>query len=191
MSIKDENAGQRPSCEDAPTEDNGWTGQLSTHTGFIFQVRPANSADEAALDAFFKHVTADDLRFRFLAALDEVSDDQLALMTNVDHRRTENFLAYDMGVSDVIATAMLAADDDGKEAEVAISVRSDYKHRGIGWSLLEHVARFAAAKGVARLQSIQSREDHEAIELEREMGFTATPYPGDSTLVLLEKELQP
>ena len=191
MSIEDENAGQRPNREGAPTKDNGWTGQLSTHTGFIFQVRPAYPADEAALDEFFKHVTADDLRFRFLAALDEVSDDQLALMTSVDHRRTENFLAYDVGVGDVIATAMLAADDDGKEAEVAISVRSDYKHRGIGWSLLELVARFAAAKGVARLRSIQSREDHEAIELEREMGFTATSYPGDATLVLLEKELRP
>ena len=57
----------------------------------------------------------------------------------VDHDRTEDFLAFDGDT--LIATAMLAADPEMERAEVAISIRADYKHRGIGWALLDHVAR--------------------------------------------------
>ena len=74
-------------------------------------------------------------------------------------------------------------------AEVAISVRADYKHKGVAWELLHHVAHFAAAKGIKSLQSIESRENHEAIELELKQGFVATAYPDDPTLLLISKDL--
>jgi GNAT superfamily N-acetyltransferase len=166
-----------------------WGPSITTRSGFTFRIRSASPSDEAALDDFFHHVTPEDLRYRFLTALDEVSDEQLELMTRIDHRRTENFLAFEINREDIIATAMLAADPRLENAEVAISVRSDYKHRGISWKLLEHVTEFARKRGISRLQSIQSRADYEAIQLEREMGFSVEGYPGDSTLVLLQKEL--
>ena len=59
----------------------------------------------------------------------------------------------------------------------------------MSWKLLEHVARFAEAAGVKTLQSIESYANHAAIELECDMGFTARPYPGDATLVLVERKL--
>jgi acetyltransferase len=73
--------------------------------------------------------------------------------------------------------------------EVAISIDSRFKARGIGWALLAHVTRYAKAHGLKRLQSIESRENHAAIDLEREMGFTRKPYPDDPTLVLVEAQL--
>ena len=162
--------------------------ELRTRSGFRFEVRPASPDDEPALADFFHHVSPDDLRFRFLSALDEVPHAQLALLTRVDHERTENYLAFDGET--MVATAMLAADASLETSEVAISVRADYKGRGIGWTLLEHVARAARAKGIKKLQSIESCDNHAAIELEREMGFTARPYPGDATLILVESDLQ-
>ena len=71
-----------------------WSRELITRTGFKFNVRPAQPSDEAALAAFFTHVTPDDLRFRFLTGLKTVSHDRLAAMTTIDHRQTENFLAF-------------------------------------------------------------------------------------------------
>jgi len=76
------------------------------------------------------------------------------------------------------------------KAEVAISVRAGDKHKGIAWELLRHVVRYAQARGVTTLESIESRENHEAIELEREQGFVAAPYPEDPTLILIRKDLQ-
>lgn len=161
--------------------------ELTTWNGFTFRVRPVCSADAPALDELFRGVSLDDRRFRFLSGIQQISHDFLQRLTEVDHERTEDFLAFD-GDS-LIATAMLAADPEQERAEVAISIRADYKHRGVGWALLDHVAGHARARGIELLESIECRDNVEAISLEKEMGFTATAYPGDSTLVLLQKKL--
>jgi acetyltransferase len=163
--------------------------ELTTHSGFSFQVRSADESDEAVLAEFFTHVTPDDLRFRFLSAIQKVGHVQLALLTQVDHRRVENFLAFDMVTGCLLASAMLAIEDDLEHAEVAIVIRSDFKNRGIGWTLLEHAGERAAAIGVKTLQAIESQDNRSAIRVERDMGFTSRPYPGDATLCLLEKSL--
>jgi len=182
-------AGEPANPTRAGTADD-WRCDLVTHTGLVLHVRPASPRDEAPLAEFFRHVTAEDLRFRFLGGVREVSHDRLMAMTRVDHKATENFLAFADGGNEVVATAMVACDASMTKAEVAISVRADYKHKGVAWELLRHVARFAAAMGVEVLESIESRENHEAIELEREQGFVATTFEDDPTLMLIRKELR-
>ncbi len=180
-------AGRARMPREAAAADN-WSVDLATRTGLVLHVRPVRPDDEAALADFFAHVTPQDLRFRFLGGVREVSHERLVAMTQVDHRLTENFLALVDGKT-IAATAMLAREPSQDRAEVAISVRADYKHRGVAWELLRHVVRYAQAKGVTVLESLESRENHEAIELEREQGFVAATYPDDPTLVLIRKEL--
>ena len=60
---------------------------------------------------------------------------------------------------------------------------------GFRWTLLDHVARYARDKGIKLIESIESRDNVEAIALEKEMGFSATAYPEDATLVLVQKRL--
>ncbi|MCC6205277.1 MAG: GNAT family N-acetyltransferase [Hyphomicrobiales bacterium] len=168
---------------------NDWSYDVITRAGINMHVRPVRPQDEPALAEFFHHVSPEDLRFRFLAGVRELSHDRLAAMTNVDHQRSENFLAFAEDGETIIATAMLACDDTLERGEVAISVRADFKHKGVAWELLRHVARFAEAKGVKVLESIENRENHEAIELEREQGFVAESFPDDASLVLIRKRL--
>ncbi|WP_337658775.1 GNAT family N-acetyltransferase [Sphingorhabdus sp. Alg231-15] len=162
---------------------------MTTRTGFEFHVRPVAPSDEEALAEFFNHVTRDDLRFRFLSPIPEVGKELLSYLINVDHDHKEDFLALDIDDKTIIASAMIGANEDKSVAEVAIVVRSDYKHRGMSWTFLEYVISEARRSGIKKLQSIESRENHAAIELEREMGFTAKSYPGDATLMLLEFDL--
>lgn len=173
--------------ERQPSPSSNWSGELTTRSGFRFQVRPACPSDESALGEFFRHVSRDDMRFRFLSAVREVGPERLAEMTQVDHDRTEDFLALD-GTT-VIASAMLAVSPDRERGEVAIAIREDLKGRGIGWTLLEHVARYAQARGIKTIESIESRENHAAINLEREMGFVSTACPDDPTLAILQRKL--
>lgn len=170
--------------------DHGETTAVETRSGLVFHVRAARTDDEAALAEFFRHVAPDDLRFRFLGGIREVSHDRLVDMLRVDHGRTESFLAFPPEGTPIIGTAMLVCEDGFGRAEVAISVRSDYKHKGVGWELLRHVSVHAQAMGVKVLESLESRQNHEAIELERQQGFTASPYPDDPTLVLIRKSLK-
>lgn len=168
-----------------------WSRNLTTRGGLDVHLRPATPDDEAALGAFFAGVTREDMRFRFLTAIKTVDHDRLVSMTAVDHRQTENFLAFATGQPEIIATAMLACTDDMQKGEVAIAILPEHKNKGLSWALLEHVAHFAEAKGVKTLESIESRDHHAAIEMEREMGFIATSYPGDASLVLVQRTLAP
>jgi len=162
---------------------------LTTRSGFEFHVRPVEPADKDALADFFGHVSRDDLRFRFLSPIREVGDSLLEDLVNVDHDHKEDYIALDIDDKTIIASAMIGANEDKSEAEVAIVVRSDYKHRGMSWTFLEYVIDEARRSGIKKLQSIESRAHHAAITLEKEMGFSARSYPGDPSLMLLEFDL--
>lgn len=164
--------------------------ELQTRTGVHFIVRPAKAGDEPLLAEFFTHVTKEDLRFRYFVGMSDVSKERIAELTAIDHVRVENYLAFGHGGVPLIATAMLACDPKFERAEVAITIREDFKSLGIGWELLSHLAKVAQAKGVRVLESIEQRDNHAAIELERHMGFTAKPDPDDATLIIVRKNLK-
>ncbi|WP_027055432.1 GNAT family N-acetyltransferase [Mesorhizobium erdmanii] len=160
---------------------------LTTHTGFCFEVRTARPEDEPALAEFFTHVTPEDLRFRFLGAVREVSHERLVAMTRSDDAHIHNFLAFAPGGM-LIAVATLASDPADRRGEVAVCIRDDRKHLGVSWELLGHIARYADDHGLESIESIENRENRAAIELEREMGFTVTADPDDATLVLVRRK---
>ncbi len=129
-----------------------WTADLMTRTGLKIHVRPVRTEDEPMLAEFFTHVTKEDLSFRYLTGLNEVGKERIAALTDVDHVRTENYLAFGESGDPLIATAMLACDPAFERGEVAISIRADYKNRGVGWELLGFLSRVAQAKGVKVLE---------------------------------------
>lgn len=174
-----------------PPEIKAWSADLTTRNGYVFRVRPAAPSDETELGTLFQHVDVDDLRFRFLSAIHKVGHDQLKALVTVDHEHVENFLAFDIASGRMIATAMLAADETLSCAEVALAIRSDYKRLGISWTLLDHVAAFAQAKGIRTLESIESRDNHQAINLERARGWIASACPGDPASMILRMTLAP
>jgi GNAT superfamily N-acetyltransferase len=150
---------------------------LKTRTGFEFSVRSVDPFDEPALARLFSHLAEDDMRFRFLSAMKTPGHETLKNLVDVDHDRKEDYLAIAPDGKTIIASAVVAA------------MHRDFKRKGVGWTFLEYVAAQEKAKGVRTLQSIETRENHEAIELERQMGFKATSYPGDASLILLELDL--
>lgn len=161
---------------------------LITRTGFEFAVRPVVPFDEPALATLFNHVDKDDIRFRFLSPR-KPGHEMFQELIDVDHDRKESYLAIAPDGRTIIANAMVAADTANECAEVAIAMHRDYKGKGVGWTLLKYIVEQEQRKGVKKLRSIESRENHEAIELEREMGFKASGYPDDGSLILLEFDL--
>lgn len=163
-----------------------WAADLVTRSGLKIHVRPVRPDDEDALTQFFHHVSPEDLRFRFLTAAREVGRRQIVAMTQVDYRRTMNFLAFAEDGT-LIASAMLASDPDHVRAELAISIHAGFRNRGVSWTLVEHVMRYAASEGIETVESIESRENHAALALEREAGFMVVPTPGSSTEVTVRR----
>lgn len=162
---------------------------LATRSGLVLKLRPVSTADAGIIAGLFGRLSPADLRFRFLSGQSHVSHDQLAMMIAVDHRHTEHLLAFDSESGELVGSLMLVADEHMETAEVAIAVAPEFKGRGIGWTLLKHAADLARERGVRHLRSIESRANHQAIEVERALGFHASDYDGDATLVLVEAEL--
>ena len=160
---------------------------LTTRSGVTILVRPATPDDEAALSAFFDAVSEDDRRFRFFSAVHHVSHEQLDPLIHAAHKKSESFLAFDSASNELIASAMLACDAALDTGEIAVSVRNDYRGRGVGWAMLDFLGKDAEARGLRRVIAIENRANHAAIELEREKGFTPEPFEGDHDLIILSK----
>ncbi len=161
---------------------------LVTRSGVRLQVRPADQADETALAAFFDKVTPEDLRFRFLSTVrtpDHAA--RVAMLRSGEH--VENLVAWGED-GDIIATAVLAGDDDHDRAEAAIILRADLKGRGIGWTLLDHLVARAREQGYAVVESIEERTNHGALQVENDMGFTLSPIEDDVALLRVSKQLR-
>ena len=60
----------------------------------------------------------------------------------------------------------------------------------MGWALLDVLAEAARHRGLRRVISLEDRDNHAAIELEREKGFVPHGVDGDPHMVLLEKLLR-
>lgn len=166
-----------------------WSAQLKTKGSLELNVRPASPADEQALISFLEQASPEDLRFRFLSAVGRPGHALTQTLLAVDHERTENLLAFDARDGRLVATAMIAADDNMEDAEVAVMVRQDLKGRGAGWSMLAHSCDYARQRGYKRIHSVELGDNRSAIALEKEMGFVASPCPGDATLTMLSKSL--
>lgn len=167
-----------------------WSAQLETRAGLKLNIRPASQDDEQELIRFLSQASPQDLRFRFLSSVGKVGHQLAHPLLDVDHERTENLLAFDARDGSLAATAMVAADDRMEDAEVAIMVRPDLKGQGAGWSMLAHSCDYAKARGYRKVHSVELGDNRSAIELEKEMGFVASPCPGAPTLTLLSKTLE-
>ena len=161
---------------------------LVTRSGLKLSVRPAAAEDGPILQDLFHHVSQEDLRFRFLSGLNEIGPQQLQALIPLSDGNVASFRAFGEGGTPV-ASGLLAWDKAHGRGEVAISVHADYRNHGIGWTLLSFIADEAEAHGLKSIESIESRANVAAIELERDMGFSAAEYPGDSTLTLVSKPL--
>ena len=163
---------------------------LVTRSGVTLHVRPAHPGDEPALADFFLQVTPEDLYHRFLTGLNRVDETRLARITQDDDPNSVSVVALEEPTGKIVATATLTIDPHGDMAEFALCTRADKKHRGVSWALLDHIVSYAQALGIGEIRSIQSWDDVDALQLEREMGFDVHPCPQDSTLTIAEMELQ-
>lgn len=162
---------------------------LLTRSGLNLRVRPVTLDDGPLLARFFARLSPEDMRFRFLDSRRAPSAAELGALLEVDHRRSEHMLAFDTCTGELVASVMLIADPGMDEAEVAIAVASDMKGRGIGCALLRHACELASSHGLKKLRCLESRSNHDALEVERTLGFHAGATEQEPGLIMLEAEV--
>lgn len=164
------------------------TETLVTRTGFRFFLRPVTWRDEDALFALFRQVSSEDRRFRFLSGERETSEQRFVQLLSDPDARAASFLVFDEK-REAIAAATLKGDRAAEHCEVAIMIRDASKGRGIGWTLLDYLVGYAANAGYTTITSIEDRENHDSLALQRQMGFVTEPIPDEPTLVRVRRRL--
>jgi GNAT superfamily N-acetyltransferase len=165
-----------------------WSAQLTTEAGMKLDIRSASPDDQQQVLDFLNSLEAQDLRFRFLGAVNP-SEALARMLTLVDHINAENLLAFDANDGRLAATAMVVAEPSPGCAEIAVVIRSDLRHRGIGRALLRHACDFARARGFRRVDCVELSDNRDFVVVEQEFGFQSRTDPGDTTLTILSKKL--
>jgi acetyltransferase len=73
----------------------------------------------------------------------------------------------------------LIADPDNERAEYAVTVRSDWTGRGLGWLLMEHIIAYARKRGVSEIFGDVLAENASMLRICRELGFALEPLADD------------
>src|SRR3954452_19816945 len=129
-----------------------------TRLARVAAIRPIEPADAELLRTFYGELSGRSRRLRFLVPTDEISDEDLAYLIDVDHRRHEAVVALDgermVGLASYVRTP--GAPDS---AEVAVVVVDDRQNEGIGTALLDDLTRRARENGIGRYTAIVSQDN--------------------------------
>jgi acetyltransferase len=157
--------------------------------GTVIRLRSVRPEDERLLQDLAAHMTPEDMRFRFLAAMRGLSHELAVRLSHIDHDRDVALLAVAEGTNEVLGVARFAADPDSRAAELAIAVRSDGKGHGLGHLMMARLIELARQRGIDEVVGEVLPENAAMLQLCREFGFTIGIDPGDPKLRRVSKTL--
>jgi len=152
-------------------------------SNLVLRIRPIRPEDEKLLTAMAARMTAEDLRMRFFTAIRGLSHQLAARLSQIDYAREMALIAQAEHDDEILGVARFSADPDNREAEFSVTVRSDWKGRGVGWSLMARLVEIARQRGIGSLTGIVLHENEAMRRFCHDFGFAIASNPGDPTTV--------
>jgi GNAT superfamily N-acetyltransferase len=156
----------------------------------IVVIRPVQPRDKEAERAFLAGLSPQSRHFRFLGEVCRPSERLLDQLTRVDQ------------VHDVAFAAVTVQDDreriigvsryssaDGESCECAVTVSDEWRNRGLGTLLMQHLIEMARAHGIHRMYSIDLAANARMTDLASDLGFHTRIDPDDASQVIHELTL--
>ena len=134
-------------------------------------VRPIRPDDEPLIYEFLRHVTKEDLRLRFFAAMKQFSHEFIARLTQLDYARAMAFVAFDEATHEMVGVVRIHSDSIYESGEYAILLRSDLKGRGLGWTLMQLIIEYARSERLKYIAGDVLAENTVMLAMCRDLGF--------------------
>jgi GNAT superfamily N-acetyltransferase len=148
--------------------------RITVRDGSELLVRSIVPSDKAAIDRAFHRMSPESRYRRFFAPRTELSDRDLAHLTEIDHSDHEALAALEPESGEIVGVARYVRTDEPGSAEASIVVVDDWQQRGVGSALLDRLARRARAAGVTRFIAIVLADNRKALELFHNLAPDAT-----------------
>lgn len=154
----------------------------------IRSMRPKDSELE---QTFVHNLSPSSKRFRFHAAIKDLSPKMLDRLTRVDYPQELALIAtIEHDLKEVqIGVARYAPGSLVDSAEFAVVVADGWHGRGVGGKLLQYLFAAAREAGYAQIEGIVLRTNSEMLKLANELGFEVSQDPGDARLLQVRKVL--
>jgi GNAT superfamily N-acetyltransferase len=144
-------------------------------------IRPIEPNDKPLVRTFYHELSDRSRRLRFLVPTSEISDEDLAYLTEVDHRRHEAVVAIEdgrmIGVARYVRTP-----GDRESAEVAVVVVDDRQNEGLGTALLDDLTQRARENGIEQYTAIVSRDNDIVLNALERAGADTTGTTDDGEI---------
>lgn len=154
----------------------GWRETLRDGTPVL--IRSIRSEDADLERRFVEELSPESREFRFLGQV-KVSDDMVRRLTNVDPKTGVALVALLPGPAGdrQIGAGRFCLDGDRATCECAVVVSDEWQGKGLGYLLMHHLIDIARERGVRRMYSIDSTENHKMRELAAACGFERAVNP--------------
>jgi len=150
-------------------------------------LRPVRGEDGPLLQDLLAHMSEEDRRLRFFGPLRRLSETLSFRLTHVDYQHTIALLAFAAETGAILGVVRLGTETDPRRAEFAVALRSDFKGRGLGWLLMQHMLALAARLGVAEVYGYVLHENERMLRMCRELGFTLASDPTEPEAVVARR----
>jgi RimJ/RimL family protein N-acetyltransferase len=161
--------------------------RVTLRDGRVAELRPLHADDKARLQDAMGRLSPESRYRRFLGPHGELSERELAYLTEIDHHDHEAIAAADPVTGEILGVArFVRLEEDSDRAEAAVAVVDDWQGAGLGRALLERLSARAREEGLARFVALIQAENERAVALLSALGPTTRSQEGGVTTLDIE-----
>ena len=157
--------------------------------GTSIVLRPIEATDKALLAGAMARLSPESRYRRFFGVHNELTERELAYLTEIDHRDHEAILALDPEAGEAVGVARYVRTDEPARAEAAVAVVDDWHGRGVARELLEELSDRARQEGVERFAALVQADNDRALGALSALGPTTRTQ--SAGVIELDIELAP
>lgn len=170
-----------------------WCEALRLSDGRRLIARPIQPGDAESLRRSFGDLTPEEIRFRFLHPITELTPEHARSLTRIDRNRSFALVLVEALPPDVArigAVVRAVIDEGGEDAEFAIIVGREIGGFGLGAYLLTRIAEWARKKGMRTLYGDVMIENRRMLRLAHRQGFQFRMRADEPDVVCIRKSLK-
>ncbi len=167
-----------------------WEADVLLADGGVAHLRPSGPADAEAVRAMHGRLSAKTLYMRYFSPVTTVSEQKVAIFTDVDYDSRVGLVAVLGGQTIAAGTYHRSPVGDTDSAEIAFLVEDSQHGRGLGSILLEHLAAAAQERGIRRFTAEVLGQNTTMLGVLVDAGYTIHEQ-NDSGVVDLVFDIEP
>jgi acetyltransferase len=154
--------------------------QLNDGTDIV--IRPIRPEDAEMEQQFVRNLSPEAKYFRFMNALQELSQEMLVRFTQIDYYNEMALIAVKPGdpVEEQIGVVRYTTNLDQKTCEFALVVSDAWQGHGIGYQLMQKLMEIARDRGLERMEGQVLGNNTRMLTLMKSLNFSIERDPEDS-----------